>query len=269
MDADRLRSKIRKLLALAESGAGPEASSAGDLAARLMAEHDLRAEDLGEAPPFVRLVEGKSWPVWRRALLTFAAQSNESVALFRRGKRQVSEASLRGVRAGVERSLSYYLELVRVTVEVGETIAPLAARLMDLEPFTGPRRAGDSVRKGIVYGLIQLQSKHLWEAVATEDRTSPSSDPSDFGHCHSATVPDPSPAGPRPEDRVLAKIEGQGPEDGRWESMDDPSVLVDVASEDLFDLGCWVAQSLVEVDEAGYMKVVRRKKEVRRDGTDD
>jgi len=284
MDADRLCNKIRKLLALAKSGTGPEATSAGALAARLMDEHDLRPEDLGEDAPFMLPVESKGWPVWRRALLTFAAQSNESVALFRRekGRRQVSEAALRGVRAGVERSLAYYLELVRVAAEVGETIAPLAARLMDLEPFTGPRQASNSVRKGVVYGLIQLQSAHLWETtVVSEDRSPPSSDPSDFSRRSTATLdPGPEALGPeglrpeglrpeglrpeglRPEDGVLAKIE-----DGRWEVMDDPSCLVDVASEDLFELGCRAARSLVEVDEAGYMKVVRRQKEARRDGT--
>ena len=255
MDAQRLRQKIRKLLALAASGSGHEAASAGRHAERLLAEHNLRPEDLGDDPPHVILVSGRSWPIWRRALLTFAAQSNEVKALFRRHRKH-PEAKLEGEIACCQRALTFYLDLVRVVNEL-ETL--LGERMSYLAYFfhgPGERKATDSVRRGIVYGLIRL---HVAESAVIlggdpdladvkkstvsppPSAGSPSAEPPSAGPVPSAT----------PGDECLAKIE-----EARWEPMEDPAMLFDAASQELFDLGEKIAQACVVVDAAGYARVV-------------
>ena len=145
MNPDRLRQKIRKLLALAASGSGHEAASAGRHAARLLAENNLRPEDLGDDPPHVILVPGRSWPVWRRALLTFAAQSNEVKALFRRHRKH-PEAKLEGEIACCQRALTFYLDLVRVVNDLetllGESLGPFMVYLRGLGSGRPPIRSG-------------------------------------------------------------------------------------------------------------------------------
>lgn len=263
MNIDRLRQKIRKLLALAASGSGHEAASAGRHASRLMAEHDLRLEDLGEEPPHVLLVAGRSWPIWRRTLLTFAAQSNEVEALFRLFRKQ-SEAKLTGEMVGCQRALTFYLDLVRVCTELetmlGKRLVPYLMYFQGL----GSRKATDSVRRGIAYGLIRLHTAKTTVILV---------DDPDLADVKKTTVKG-KPASPSSTDRrsgsqtlgpgtTLARIE-----ESRWESMGDSSKLFEAASQELFEFGERLARRCVVVDEAGYAQVVDLKSEVR-DGTDD
>ena len=253
MNLDRLRQKIRKLLALAASSSDHEAASAGRHAERLMTAYGLRLEDLGEEPPHVLLVSGRSWPIWRRTLLTFAAQSNEVKALFRRFRR-VSEAKLTGEMAGCQRALTFYLDLVRIVNELetmlGESLGPFMVYLRGL----GSRKATDSVRRGISYGLIILHTSKASSHRQTPPDLAPSADPSDF------KKPTPKKGGYRSQ--ALVRIE-----EAPWEPMGDVHEIFDASSQELFELGERFARGCVVVDEAGYARVLVEKED--RDGTDE
>ena len=273
MDArHRLLLRIRKLLALASSGSGHEAAAAERLADRLMRQHGVSREDLAEARPGRHELDlgGSGWgALWRAAVLTFAASCNEVAALFRReGGR--THAKLAGDRPGVERARDCYENLIGVIEDLVKILVERRGDAIAAMSFgIGTREALDSLRRGIVFGLVQLMDEQH-EAVeiaqprapAVESGPGPGPGPGPGeveagtaarGRGDAVAVP-PASAG------VLARSRAE--EKPRWRPMRDPSAIFQ-AQPNLFELGRRTVRLLVVVDAAGYAKIRKLKAEAR------
>ena len=167
-DLEKVKIKIKKLLAMAENGSGDntnEAATAAKMAARLMDQYQISHADMikvelkkgdglvGEA---INDLEFTAWPLWLQSLAVYVCEAFECQGRFTRSGQRKKKMKIQGYKADVQMVHWLYGFLY-------EELTRLAKKEVGIQRSLGNDTHANTIKNSFLSGAVDILQYRLQE----------------------------------------------------------------------------------------------------------